>query len=122
MSITKCVKCDSADCNSQLHFDPVLHPGEWHLPPEWITLVYGDTQLNSAWHFCSKGCLYQWLDSLPLAGDWNKLDETQQLEVKAMEYFIVHEITERTDNFYKQHPELRLEWGFHMEPHIREEQ
>jgi hypothetical protein len=124
MSITKCVKCDFPDCSSQLHFDPMMHPGEWHLPDAWLTMVRGDTQFHSAWHFCSKECLRQWLqssDSLPLAGDWDSLDSTQQVEVKALEYFISHYMLERTDDFHKQHPELRIAWGFHMEPHIRED-
>lgn len=124
MSVTKCVKCDFADCNSQLHFDPMLHPGEWHLPDVWLTLVQGDTQLHSAWHFCSRECLYQWLqssDSLPLAGDWEKLTEEQRVVVKDLGDTIVRDMSVLTEDFHNQHPELKIEWGFHLEPHIRKD-
>lgn len=124
MSVTKCVKCDFADCSSQLHFDPMLHPGGWHLPDVWFTLVQGDTQLHSTLHFCSKQCLYQWLqssDSLPLAGDWNNLDSKQRANVHVLEQLIVQAMISRTEDFYKQHPELKIEWGFHLEPHIRKD-
>jgi hypothetical protein len=60
MSVSHCIKCDRKECEAQLHYDPMMRPHEWHLPDRWLTVVRGDTQLHSAWHFCSLHCLGLW--------------------------------------------------------------
>ena len=61
MSVTTCVQCDAEPCSQQLHYDPMQRAHEWHLPDGWLSVIPGDTQLHSSWHFCSLPCLDEWL-------------------------------------------------------------
>jgi hypothetical protein len=62
MSVSTCVRCDGPECKEQVHRDPMMYPGEWHLSDTWFTLVRGDTQLHTARHFCSLACLHGWTE------------------------------------------------------------
>lgn len=65
--VRRVVQCET--CKKQIDIPDFDHlrPYGWVLPEDWFTLVEGNPQTKTGWHFCSLSHLYQWAS--------NKLDE-----------------------------------------------
>lgn len=55
-----------------------------------------------------------------MSGDWELLTKEQQDDVNAFRERISQHLIAETEAFYKQHPELRLTWGFTSDALVRE--
>lgn len=62
MSIIHLIRCEEYDeCHQEFSFDPMAHRSTYGLPGKWLLLFEGDPQTQEGYHFCSNGCLSDWL-------------------------------------------------------------
>lgn len=119
------VKCEM--CDNQFNFHPMQRIDR-EMPTEWFTVFRGkDIQGQEGWHFCSKGCLREWISaqltandvSLKRGGDWNSLSAKEKARVDDLRKRIGDMLIAETEAFYKVDPGLQIIWDFTLDALIR---
>lgn len=58
--IRRVMQCETCGKQVDLHVNIDVSHYYGDMPATWFTLVAGNPQTNTPWHFCSISCLDQW--------------------------------------------------------------
>jgi hypothetical protein len=89
-----------------------MHSPTEDIPDNWFVLYQGSPRYHEAQHFCSRACLYEWLQGRQ--GDWDKLSSEQADAIEKLEYRMHEIMAKATKEFRVEHPKLHVEWAFRM--------
>lgn len=57
-----------------------------------------------------------------VTGQWEALTPAQRAAVQALRDQMTDALIAKIEAFYREHPDLRILWGFQLEPVLREKQ
>lgn len=68
MGVVHLIRCERfEDCAQEFLFDP-QDRGMVSMPSHWLLLYKGSPNLHEGMNFCSKECLWAWLEDIRLRG------------------------------------------------------